>query len=392
MSDDWLSGAPMDPIAVSLEPLPTLPGCDFLHPGQGVVIVGPTGRGRSSLAQAMMYDAARAGVPCAYLGCEVTQGEFNARAAVLSDRRGDLIDDELRAQLAGVRYLDLPSTMSYAWAHPVEWIELVSERYQLVFIDPLSAVASALGLDFDTSNADYSRWYDRLIQPLVTAGVTMVGIDNVGHADEAKARAKGASAKQDKPDLTFSCSLSTAPSGLLIRAGKVRTVRAAFQRDDEWIFVKDTQRVVPRDRAGEDRPAFRPTKVMERVSRVVEQDGRLSANAICTAVGGRKANVTLAIQLLLSEGYLSVEEDGQAHYHHSVKPYRETTRSTGSGPVPNQVPEPAAPTGSTGSPPLKEGPGTGPGGKTHEDSNRVSDADAELERVSEKFGDAEVLA
>lgn len=94
--DDWLSGAPMDPTAATVEPLPTLPGFPFLHAGDGAIVVGPTGRGRSSLIQAALYDAARARLQSAYLGCEVTPGEFNARAASLAHRRGDEVDDELR--------------------------------------------------------------------------------------------------------------------------------------------------------------------------------------------------------------------------------------------------------------------------------------------------------
>ena len=92
----WLNGAPMDPLAVPAEPLPTVPGFPYAHRGAGVVIVGPTGGGRSSLVEAGLYDAACAGLRCAYLGGEVTEGEFNARAADLASRRGDAVDEELR--------------------------------------------------------------------------------------------------------------------------------------------------------------------------------------------------------------------------------------------------------------------------------------------------------
>jgi hypothetical protein len=34
-----------------------------------------------------------------------------------------------------------------------------------VVIDPVSAVASAPDLDFDKSNDDWVRFYDRLVQP-----------------------------------------------------------------------------------------------------------------------------------------------------------------------------------------------------------------------------------
>jgi hypothetical protein len=47
----------------------------------------------------------------------------------------------------------------------------------------------------------------------VTAGVFVAHVDNIGHALEAKNRAKGASAKQDKPGLMFCCRTTNAPHG-----------------------------------------------------------------------------------------------------------------------------------------------------------------------------------
>jgi hypothetical protein len=96
---DWLTGTPMDPAATPPEPLPALPGFPFLHAGACAVIVGPTGHGRSSLVQAALYDAGLEDEGCAYLGSEVTRGEFDARAAILAELRGDHIDDGLRARL-----------------------------------------------------------------------------------------------------------------------------------------------------------------------------------------------------------------------------------------------------------------------------------------------------
>jgi hypothetical protein len=89
----WLVGAAMDPCATPPEPMPPLPGLPFLHRGAGAVIVGPTGGGRSSLVQAGLYDAARASLRAAYLGSEITEQEFNARAASLAQTRGDRVDD-----------------------------------------------------------------------------------------------------------------------------------------------------------------------------------------------------------------------------------------------------------------------------------------------------------
>ena len=130
---------------------------------------------------------------------------------MIAERRGDPVDEALREQLAAVRYLDLASTIARAWQEPDEWIEGVVASFDIVVIDPLSAVASAIDLDFDKSNADYVRAFDRLVQPLTMRGVTVPIVENIGHAAEAKRRAKGASAKGDRADLTFSCSASANP-------------------------------------------------------------------------------------------------------------------------------------------------------------------------------------
>src|SRR5690606_26747914 len=119
---------------------------------------------------------------------------------------------------------------------------------------PLSAVAAALGLNFDKDNADYVGWYDRIIEPLRAAGPAIVALDNIGHADDAKGRAKGVSAKGDKADLTFS--VKTTDDGLLITARKVRSVRAAFKRDDTWLFDEATRHVTAIDQQAH--TAFRP--------------------------------------------------------------------------------------------------------------------------------------
>jgi hypothetical protein len=379
-SPSWLEGQPMDPLATPAEPVPCLPGVPFAYAGAAALVVGPTGGGRSSLVQAALYDAARAGLRCAYLGSEITAEEFNARAAGIATARGDGLDDELRQELGAVRYLDLFETIAKAWSEPEVWIAGAS-AYAVLAIDPVSAVASALSLDFDKSNDDWVRFFDRLIQPVTAAGVTTLLIDNVGHAEEAKRRAKGASAKSDRADLTFSCALSAEPPGLLLRAHKVRSIRAGFGRGDEWLFAQDTQRIEQRDTAsgaGE----FRPTRLMQRTSEVIEQAPGLSRNAIRAAVKGRSEHVSLALQLLISESYVSKQ-------HTSIKPYREPPFPV-SQPFPTVSPETPRDTPVTRFPVsahLSAGNGNGPGSPGHTPESLIaavshgdiSDEDAERE-------------
>lgn len=384
-----LDGCPMDPASVPTEPLPTLPGFPYLHRGAAAVIVGPTGGGRSSLVQAGAYDAARANLRVAYLGSEITPAEFNARAADLAARRGDTVDEALRGELARVRYLDLASVVARAWEVPQAWVDEAIKRFDIIIIDPLSAVASTLGLDFDKSNAEFVRFYDRLVQPVAAAGAAVVMLDNVGHAHEAKTRAKGASAKSDRADLTFSCTLQATPQALIITAHKVRTVRAPFHRGAEWTFDRATQRITERDTPAEPPPAFRPTVLMERVSRALEAEPGLSKNAVRAAVKGRGKHVDLALDLLVAEGNAERRRDGQTHHHHIVRAYRQAddpTVSTASAPCPEHVPDTAEETVSTVSPPLRSRRDTGHGHTTTQDTpNRVPNQDDDLQARAEQL-------
>ncbi|MGO9974397.1 MAG: hypothetical protein ACLP01_16655 [Solirubrobacteraceae bacterium] len=338
---EWLAGSPMDPTATPAEKLPPLAGFPFVHAGAGVVIVGPTGGGRSSLVQACLYDGTAAGLRGAYLGSEVTEPEFNARAAILADLRGDRVDEELRARLARVRYLNLASVITHAWAHPDGWITGVTSAYDVVVIDPLSAVASALDLNFDQSNAEFVKFYDRLVQPVTAKGVTVGMVDNVGHALEARSRAKGASAKSDRADLTFSCALLSTPPALVIKAHKVRTVRAPFQRGDEWIFYRDSQTIERRQvAAAQPTETFRPTTLMRRVSETVSAEPGISKRAIRQAISGRNEYIDKALNVLITEGYIDKRADG----HHSLKPFDVATDD--GPPCPDRAPQgvPTVPT------------------------------------------------
>jgi hypothetical protein len=328
----------MDPAAESPDPVPPLPGWPFLpDAGASALIVGPTGGGRSTLVHSALYDSTLAGFASLYLGHEVIEVEFQARTASLAAKRGDPITDDLRRRLSQVRYVDLAETITRAFADPAGWRTGIVGRYRVVVIDPLSAVETALGLDFQSGGGDYLKFHDALIQPLVAAGVIVVALDNIGHAIDAKSRARGDSAKQDRADLAFACSTVASPPGLKIRATKVRSTRAGIRRDDAWIIDRDTQQFVRCNSAATDEDAeqqFRPTVLMERVSRTLENSPEpLGAKAIRKLVSGRGIHIDQAVKVLAGEGYIAISEAG----YQSIRPFR-----TNPG-VPHGVPDTVSP-------------------------------------------------
>ena len=68
---------------------------------------------------------------------------------------------------------------------------------------------------------------------------------------------------------------------------------------------------------------FRPTGIMERISRAVEDSPGLSITAVRGAVSGRHEYKELALELLISEGHIEARRDGQAVRHFSRRSYRE---------------------------------------------------------------------
>jgi hypothetical protein len=364
-ADHWIEGEPMDPARTPGEPMTPIAGTP-LPPGQAVLVSGPTGGGRSMLAEVLHYDSARAGVPSAYFGAEITRDEYDARAAEIASRRGDALTPELREALQLARYLDLPEAITRAWTDPAA----IVARYRWITLDPLSHVASALGLDFD-SNTEYARFHDTLVGPLTRAGVTVLTADNIGHADDAKTRPKGASAKGDRADVSLSCARAANPPGLAIKAAKVRSVRAGIARGDEWLFVHDTLRIVSRERDQTDRPrTFRPTAFMAKISAALERDPGLSKRAIRVAVGGKSETVDLALELLVSEGYVRVETDGRGGHHHPVRPYSEPTVPTVTRPCPDRDPDTLPIDRDPVTPPLKGGTVTVTGENGDKPTNR----------------------
>lgn len=76
--------------------------------------------------------------------------------------------------------------------------------------------------------------------------------------------------------------------------------------------------------AGDMTAAFRPTHLMERTSRFLEvQTGPASQSVVEAEVKGNRDAKRVALRVLVREGYVTRERDGQAWMHRSERPYRE---------------------------------------------------------------------
>lgn len=101
-------------------------------------------------------------------------------------------------------------------------------------------------------------------------------------------------------------------------------MRSPFKRGDSWVCDRETLRI--ERRTGDDGTAecpWRPTYLMERVSRAIEADPGLSRRALRTAVKGKHEQKELALEMLISEGYVDPREEGAYVKHYSLTPFRE---------------------------------------------------------------------
>ena len=232
------------------------------------------------------------------------------------------------------------------------WAEMLSGRSALAVID---GVTDALGVfGYSTKdNDDVARWI-RDVPKLIAArtGAAVVLIDHVTKDAGNRGRfAIGGQAKMAGLTGAAYTAEVIAPLGrglrgeVVLRIGKDRpgAVRAhcgSFRKDR----TQEAARIVidspvdrptltigaPGARAGDEdsggQNAFRPTRLMERASREIEEHpGELTKNKVAEKAGGKKQSTLVAIDTLRNEGYVTTKRGRSGHdVYESVNPYRET--------------------------------------------------------------------
>jgi KaiC/GvpD/RAD55 family RecA-like ATPase len=239
-----------------------------------------------------------------------------------------------------------------------------AKNVTLAILDGVTEALTLHGLDL-ASNTDVAKWLEKLPRPLARAGAAVLLIDHVVKDREQRGRyAIGAQHKLAGVDCAYSVRVLE-PFG----RGRNGTVQITVTKDRPGHVrgaavdgrVADVRLTSEPDgavnitvhAATEGSPAtFRPTVLMERVSRAVEEDSGLSKRAIREAVRGRAKHVDLARELLTAEGYITARQDGQADRYESLRPYRSTEESNRVPPCPDRVPDARVSPVSTVSPPV----------------------------------------
>jgi hypothetical protein len=248
-----------------------------------------------------------------------------------------------------------------------------SRRYALAIIDGVSEAYALLDLD-PYSNVDAARFLSVVARPLAETGAAVLLIDHVVKSKETRGRyAIGAQHKLAGIAAAYSTDVIKNPSRTddgLIKI-KVEKDRHGHVRGHAQAGVIALLRVAPIDGGAAvtvtlDPPTvsftqegdWRPTNIMEKVSKVVEAEPGIGVKAIRRAIDSKAPHVDQAVKVLLAERYLEQRIDGQAKRHTSLREYREVDDEPT---PPNRVPTVSQPCPGHGaedrvpvSPPLRD--------------------------------------
>lgn len=248
-------------------------------------------------------------------------------------------------------------------------VRLEAVHADLVIIDSIGESLAVEGLKPNDDDA-VARWFRILPRWLARSGSAVLGVDHLAkNKDERGLWAIGSQRKLAAIDgAAYVAEVRVAPTkrtdghlrllcakdrhGTHQRGHTVANIHIRTTGDDVSLEV-----IAPE-------ATFRPTTLMERVSRFLEETPTASTNAVTKNVTGKKEHLRHALDVLLSEGYVAVSDGGTGGQQwSSLKPFRapDDELSAAIRPVDNPPPDQVGPGGSRVGPGIA-GPTARPGG------------------------------
>jgi hypothetical protein len=269
-------------------------------------------------------------------GHTVAYFDFEDSAPSLANRlRAVGVDDEAIAERFLYVRPEEPLTSAAAQAD----LDAICARYPtLAIVDGVTEALGIHGLDL-LDNQDVVKFFDLLPRRIARdSGAGVLLLDHVTKDREARGRfAIGAQAKLAGVDLAYTLEpkrpFGREREGLSIlsvskdRAGHVRqhergkSIAELHLRSypDGGVIAELRPPVEATDSAGH----FRPTGLMEAISRQLEDGPALAKREIRGAVRGSSETKDLALRLLVAEGFVVVEPEGRALLHRAERPFRQ---------------------------------------------------------------------
>jgi hypothetical protein len=307
---------------------PTLGGVGLIYPGKRHVFSGPQETAKTLAAYAIALEEVRAGGVVLLLDFEMGQWDARDRLREL----GASAEDFER-----IHYLEPegPASEEIVCELIARWAPT------LAIIDAAAGAYALQGLD-DNKRGDVERFAVVYVRPFWLREIATILVDHVvKNADNRGRYAIGSERKVGSADVHLGFEAITA----LARGGAGRYKIVTHKDRGGWL---------PRPRAGElelrsdpdghaitwafKQPAaesedgWKPTALMERVSRYLEgRDDPTSRNAVEGDVTGKRDYVRQAVDCLVSEGYVNeTAGPNRARLLLSVQAFREDEFAPGS--------------------------------------------------------------
>jgi len=315
-------------------------GLGLLYPGRTHSIYGPSESGKSLVAQAVAVEVLQDGGRVLYL-------DFESDGASIVQRLRSLgaLDSAISAGLTYVR----PDSGLTASMDIRAYQDVLAQTFTLAIIDGVTEAMALVRSDsHGTPEADASTFDRRLPRLIATrTGAAVIAIDHVvkdtlsqgrhaigsvhklnaltGAAFRAQATSlpgkgrKGAVELQVTKDRPGSLRPTCGPMGQ-----HQSQLAATFTFDATGEDGQTTVQILPPRPEGDPWAAFRPTVLMERASRHLEDaTGPVSRVVILSDIGGKRDYGIAALDVLVTEGYVHRERKGQALLHTSIRAYRQ---------------------------------------------------------------------
>jgi len=297
-------------------------GVALAYPGKVHAFNGEPETLKSALAQAWTAEQVRLQNPVVYIDFETSARTVIQRLLALGLDAGQI--DGL------VRYIRPTEPLEGAAFGD---LDLALLDTTLVVIDGMTEALVLHGLD-PNSNRDVATFFALLPQRAVATGAAVVLIDHVTKEAATRGRyAVGAGHKLALVDVAYKFTLVRPGLSRMEvtkdRYGLVRESLGNNRAGDVVLSPEDGGKLQVQIRPPEGAGEFRPTVLMERVSRLLEEsDEELSQTKIEKLTVGKVQYVRSAIASLVKEEYVGIRLKGNARLHRSVRAFRADAEGT----------------------------------------------------------------
>ena len=297
-------------------------GAALIYAGRVNAIIGESGSGKSWVSQAAIAQAIQTGRDVLVIDLEDHVGSYVARLLGLGCTRDQI--------LRHLHYVSPENSFNERAAAQV--CELVTDHdVALVVID---STGEAMAIDGAKPNDDddTARWFRNLPRRLANLGPAVLLLDHIPKADDAP---KGFAIGSQRKRAAIDGAMHRVEVGVAPVRGKEGHIRliCAKDRSGYWQHGAKVADVTIVDTAGgitvrvaPPTNVERPTVLMERVSRYLEENGTASRRQVEKEVTGHSGTLRKAIEVLVVEDWVAMDprpgKNGGFELR-SITPYRD---------------------------------------------------------------------